>query len=134
MPSNLFPLLASIENPDAYLRYREREQKVLKELKTNGNVSEQTLESYEQAEMVILTILRFVGHTKICGHMAMGGHGLPKVSLGPAMLDSSTPCRWSPLKQPYGCFKDAWWPPAGQAACGRLLSPWTPYTLTQPKG
>jgi hypothetical protein len=28
-----------------------------------------------------------------CGHMARGGHGLPKVSPGPAMLYPSKPCR-----------------------------------------
>jgi hypothetical protein len=26
------------------------------------------------------------------GHMARGGHGLPKLSLGPSMLNYSTPC------------------------------------------
>jgi hypothetical protein len=37
--------------------------------------------------------------------MARGGHGLPKVSLGPVMPYPSTPCRGAPLKQPYGCFR-----------------------------
>jgi hypothetical protein len=33
--------------------------------------------------------------------MARGGHGLPKVSLGPAMLYPSMPCGW-----PYDNFRD----------------------------
>jgi hypothetical protein len=41
------------------------------------------------------------------GYVARGGHGLPKVSTGLAMLVPSTPC--------------------GQAACSRLLPFWTPH-------
>jgi hypothetical protein len=37
--------------------------------------------------------------------MARGGHGLPNVSLGPAMPHPSKPCRWQPLKQPFGHFR-----------------------------
>jgi hypothetical protein len=44
--------------------------------------------------------------------MARGGHALPKVSLGPAMPYLSTPFM-----------------PAGQAACGHLLPPWTPHAV-----
>jgi hypothetical protein len=36
--------------------------------------------------------------------MARGGHGLPKVSLGPAMPYQSALYRWPPWKQPYSCF------------------------------
>jgi hypothetical protein len=45
--------------------------------------------------------------TETHGRMARGGHGLPKLSLWPAMPNPSTPC--------------ALRPPAGRAACGRLL-------------
>jgi len=38
--------------------------------------------------------------------MARGGHGLPKVSLEPAMLYPSTPCKRPPLKRPYSHFRD----------------------------
>jgi hypothetical protein len=39
--------------------------------------------------------------------MARGGHGLPKVSLGPDMPYLSMLCGWSPLKQSYGRFGGA---------------------------
>jgi hypothetical protein len=38
------------------------------------------------------------------GHMARGGHGLYKVSPGPAMPDPSKPAGNPLLKQPYGHF------------------------------
>jgi hypothetical protein len=47
------------------------------------------------------------------GRTTRGGHGLPKVSLGPAMPDSSTPCeRATP-----------------ETACGHLLTLWTPHAV-----
>jgi hypothetical protein len=39
------------------------------------------------------------------GRISWGIQGLPKVSLGSAMLDHSTACRRSPLKRPYSCFR-----------------------------
>jgi hypothetical protein len=39
------------------------------------------------------------------GHMARGGHGLPKVSPGPTVPYPSTPCKQLTLKQPYSHFK-----------------------------
>jgi hypothetical protein len=39
------------------------------------------------------------------GHMARGGHGIPRVLLGPAMPDPSTPCRWPLLKRSYSRFR-----------------------------
>jgi hypothetical protein len=39
-------------------------------------------------------------------HMARGGHGLPKVSLGPAMPYPFAPCRRPSLKRPYNRFRD----------------------------
>jgi hypothetical protein len=38
--------------------------------------------------------------------MARGGHELPKVLLGHAMPDPSTPFGQPPLKRPYSCFRD----------------------------
>jgi hypothetical protein len=57
--------------------------------------------------------------------MARGGHGLPKVSLGPTLLCSAG---GPPLKQPYGRFRVG--PPAGLVACGRLLPFWTPHAVS----
>jgi hypothetical protein len=39
--------------------------------------------------------------------MARGSHGLPKVLLGSAMPNHSTPCRRPLLKRPYGHFRVA---------------------------
>jgi hypothetical protein len=39
--------------------------------------------------------------TQIHGRMLMDGHGLPKVSLGPAVPYRFLLSRWPPLKQPY---------------------------------
>jgi hypothetical protein len=50
------------------------------------------------------------------GRMARGGHGLPKVSPGPAMRDTSIA---RGKATPYGHFRGG--PPAGRAACSRLL-------------
>jgi serine/threonine protein kinase len=52
---------------------------------------------------------------------------LPKVSLGPGMLDHSTPWGWPPMKLPYGCFMCF----RGGCLLGRrhmaiLLPPWIP--------
>jgi hypothetical protein len=58
------------------------------------------------------------------GYMAVGGHGLPKVSPGPAIPYPFMPCGGPPLKRPYGHFRGG--PLNGQAACGRLVPPWTP--------
>ena len=48
--------------------------------------------------------------------MATGGHGLPKVSLRPAMPYPS-----------YGRFRGG--PPAELMACGHLLLLWTPHAI-----
>jgi hypothetical protein len=50
------------------------------------------------------------------GRMARGGHGLPKVSLGPAMPD------------PYGRFRGDL-PATGRTACSRLLPVRTPHAV-----
>jgi hypothetical protein len=52
------------------------------------------------------------------GAFERGIHGLPKVLLGPAIPYHSMPCRWPSLKRPFQK-----WPPAGQAAYGRLTTP-----------
>jgi hypothetical protein len=61
-------------------------------------------------------------------HIVRGGHGLPKVSSGPAMPypSPSTPCR-PPLKWPYGGKRGD--QPAGWVACSHLLRLWTPHAL-----
>jgi hypothetical protein len=81
--------------------------------------------------------------------MARGGHGIPKVSPGPAMPDPSTPCGRATAEMalcpyalmplcpyalmplcPYALmplFRGG--PPAGQAACSRLLPLWTPHAV-----
>jgi hypothetical protein len=41
------------------------------------------------------------------GRMARESHGLPKVLLGPAMANHSTPSRRPPLKRPYRHFRGA---------------------------
>jgi hypothetical protein len=84
--------VASIDKPDDYLRYRAHKKTVLKELKIHSTVKEETLESYLEAEKVILT--------ESYGRMARGGHGLPKKLLGPAMANLSTTCG-----QPYNRFR-----------------------------
>jgi hypothetical protein len=55
------------------------------------------------------------------GRMARGGHGLPKVSLRPAMPCPTLlrPAGGPSLKWPHDRLRDG--SPAGQAACGRLL-------------
>jgi hypothetical protein len=55
-------------------------------------------------------------HHSYHGRMTRGGHGQLKVSPGPAMPN-----------RPNGRFRGG--PPAGQAACGRLLPLWTPMTI-----
>jgi hypothetical protein len=57
------------------------------------------------------------------GCMGRGGHGLPKVSLGSTRPNPSE----QPLKRPYSCFRGG--PPTEQAACGHLLSFWTPQAV-----
>jgi hypothetical protein len=52
------------------------------------------------------------------GRMAKGGHGIPKVSLGPVMPEPSTP---------YGRFWGG--RPASLVACARLLPIWTPHAV-----
>jgi hypothetical protein len=49
--------------------------------------------------------------------MVRGTHGLPKISLEPAMPNPSLPCGRPPLKLPYGRFK------GGRAACGHPTTP-----------
>ena len=56
--------------------------------------------------------------------MAMGGHGLPKVSPGPAMPD---PAGGLPLKRPNSHFRGG--PPVGQVTCSCLLPLWTPHAI-----
>jgi hypothetical protein len=58
------------------------------------------------------------------GRMARGGHGLPKVSSGPAMPDPSMPCGQA---TPDDRFRVG--SPAGWAACSRLLPLWTPHAV-----
>jgi hypothetical protein len=65
-----------------------------------------------------------VSQTLDQGRRAWGGHGLPKVSPGPAMPYPSTPCGRATLKQPYGPFRGS--SPTRRAACGRLPPLWTP--------
>jgi hypothetical protein len=43
------------------------------------------------------------------------------------MPDPSTLCDRATPKRLYGCFRGG--PTVGQAACGYLLSPWTPYAV-----
>jgi hypothetical protein len=43
-------------------------------------------------------IERIFRRAKDHGRMARGGHGFPKVSLGPAMPDPFRPCRWAILE------------------------------------
>jgi hypothetical protein len=50
---------------------------------------------------VILVMLMSCSH----GRMARGGHGLPKVLLGPAMLYYSMPFGQPTLKWPYGRYR-----------------------------
>jgi hypothetical protein len=40
--------------------------------------------------------------------MARGGHGVPKVLLGPTMPFPSTLCGWPPLKLPYSHFRSGY--------------------------
>jgi hypothetical protein len=40
------------------------------------------------------------------GRISRGIHELPKVLLGPVILNHSTPCGRPPLKKPFGCFRD----------------------------
>jgi hypothetical protein len=59
--------------------------------------------------------------------MARGGHRLPKVSPGPPCLTLLRPAGGPPPKRPYGHFRGS--PPAGRAACSRLLPPWKPHAV-----
>jgi hypothetical protein len=63
------------------------------------------------------------------GRVERGGHGLPEVSPGPALLYLSMPCGQAtyPLKRPNGRFRGC--PPAGREACGRLLPLLTPHAI-----
>ena len=45
--------LVALDNPDEYLLFRKREQKLLAEVKQKGNVSKETLNSYLCAKTVI---------------------------------------------------------------------------------
>jgi hypothetical protein len=60
------------------------------------------------------------------GRMVRSGHGLPKVSPGPAMT-ALHPVGGPPLKRPYSHIRGG--PPARRAACGRLPSLWTPHAI-----
>jgi hypothetical protein len=57
--------------------------------------------------------------------MARGGHGLPKVILGPAMPDPSTPCGGPPL----GWAEKAYRVSSRLVPCGHLLPLWTPHAV-----
>jgi transcription elongation factor Elf1 len=59
--------------------------------------------------------------------MARGIHGLPKVSLGPAMHNPCTPCGRATPKRPSSHFYGG--PPIGRVACGRFLPPWIPHAV-----
>ena len=50
----MFIYSGSLEKPQEYLQYRQREMKVLEELKVYGKVKEETLESYIRSEMVYI--------------------------------------------------------------------------------
>jgi hypothetical protein len=53
------------------------------------------------------------------GHMARGGHGLLKVSYGPAMPNLLCPAGGPPLKQPYSLLIGGLL--TGRATCDRLI-------------
>jgi hypothetical protein len=53
------------------------------------------------------------------GRMARGGHGLPKVSVGPAMPYPSMPCGQATPEMSLRLFQGG--PPIGLAACRRIL-------------
>jgi hypothetical protein len=55
--------------------------------------------------------------------MAMGGHGVPKVSAGPAMPYPLRHVGGPPLKRSKGSA------PTSQVAWGPLLPLWTPHTV-----
>jgi hypothetical protein len=59
--------------------------------------------------------------------MARGGHGLSKVSPGPAMPYPNMPCRWDTPKRALRLFQSCL--PAERAACSCLLSFWTPIAV-----
>jgi hypothetical protein len=57
--------------------------------------------------------------------MAWGGHKLSKISLGPTMLDPSTPCGQANPEMALQPFRAG----VGQLACSRFLPPWTPHAV-----
>jgi hypothetical protein len=59
--------------------------------------------------------------------MARGGHGLPKVSLGPVMPYLIHLAGGPSLKWPYGRFRGG--TPPGRVAGGHFLPPWTPLAV-----
>jgi hypothetical protein len=50
-------------------------------------------------------------HSQIHGRMARGGHGLPKASLGLAMLYPSMPCGWGTPELALQPFQGYRWGP-----------------------
>jgi hypothetical protein len=58
-------------------------------------------------------------------HMARGGHGLPKVLLGPAMPYPSTLCGWATPETAFWAFQGWYTPEAPEAPVGGL---W-PYSI-----
>jgi hypothetical protein len=58
------------------------------------------------------------------GRMARGSHGLPKVSPGPAMHNTSTPCWWAIPETALWLFQG--WPARRAGVNGCLLPLWTP--------
>jgi hypothetical protein len=68
------------------------------------------------------------------GCMATGGHGLPKVSLGPAMLYPSTHCGWATsetagVAHPQGCRPAAVFHPFGHSMTCAFALPYPYLTL-----
>ena len=61
----MFIYSGSLERPHKYLEYRQREMKVLEELKVYGKVKEETLESYIQSKMVYIYFARFLRNEMI---------------------------------------------------------------------
>jgi hypothetical protein len=65
--------------------------------------------------------------TSLQGRISRGIHGLPRVSLRPALPYPSTPCRQPPLKRLYSHFRDGH-PQVGRSAAV-LLPPWIPHAI-----
>jgi hypothetical protein len=59
--------------------------------------------------------------------MARDGHGLPKVSNGPAISTLLCPAGGPSLKRPCGCFRGG--PPTNRVAWCHLLPPWIPHAV-----